>query len=565
MSLEPSSTKKSVPDSSPLGTPANSPTCAHPGTSTTASGPTTKAREDVFSRRQKRFIVFLISMVGLFSPLASNIYIPALPLITKALNTTEGLINLTITIYLVFQGLSPTFWASLADSYGRRRFYIGTMTVFIAACIGLGETNSLAPMLVLRAIQACGASSVISIGAGIVGDISTPAERGSYMGWYGVGNFIGPCVGPVLGGVLAQTLGYHSVFWFLAISGGVATLFLFVFLPETHPSITGDGSILPAKSHLSMVQLLFYRDRRAKEIGDVEKDDQSALERMRAWEATKPPRRKLNFLTPFKYLIEWDIFLVCAMSSFIYAAYYALLTTQPQLFSDIYHLTELQIGLTFIPGGVGGLIGTVLGGKVVDYYYRYYARLEVAKGRTPSNRDEPNGTTENLERGNPGAELEDGTRPSTAASKLAAKAAPSLHFPIEKARLRAMPAYLFVFCASIVSYGWVVKQRVHLAVPLIFQFINAYCLTGVFAIVNTLLVDLCPGSSASVTATLNVARCTLGAAATAVVSYILAACGAGWTFVIFAALCIVVCTPSIWAVGRWGSKQRAKRARAAQK
>lgn len=53
-------------------------------------------------------------------PLSANIYVPALPLLSEKFNVPTESINLTITLYLVFQALSPAWWGSLADAMGRR-------------------------------------------------------------------------------------------------------------------------------------------------------------------------------------------------------------------------------------------------------------------------------------------------------------------------------------------------------------------------------------------------------------------------------------------------------------
>jgi len=311
----------------------------------------------------------------------------------------------------------------------------------------------------------------------------------------------------VIGGVLAQTLGYHSIFWFLAIFGGIVTILLFIFLPETLPSVVGNGSVLPAKPYLSLAQLLTSR-RRVEDNGDAEKKKQTALEKQIAWEGSKPPRRKLSFLAPYKYLMEWDIFLICIMYGINYGAYYGITSSQPQLFSDIYKLTELQIGLTFIPSGVGCLLGTVAGGNIVDRHYRHYATLEEAKKVNRPTDSEKGREAQGLGDAENGGEVDqmgiDAPTTSQAVPKPGIrKAAPPLHFPIEKARLRALPAYLAVYAASFVAYGWVVQERVHLAAPLVLQFIIGYCSTSIFGNLNTLLVDLCPGSSASVTASVS--------------------------------------------------------------
>lgn len=72
----------------------------------------------VFSRQQKRFIVVMASWAGFFSPVSGNIYFPALNSLSRDLNVSISLINLTLTSYMIFQGLAPAFIGDLADKAG---------------------------------------------------------------------------------------------------------------------------------------------------------------------------------------------------------------------------------------------------------------------------------------------------------------------------------------------------------------------------------------------------------------------------------------------------------------
>lgn len=69
----------------------------------------------IFSKRQKTFIVCLTAWAGFFSPLSANIYFPALTTLTREFNVSSTLMNLTLTSYMIFQGLAPTIFGDLAD------------------------------------------------------------------------------------------------------------------------------------------------------------------------------------------------------------------------------------------------------------------------------------------------------------------------------------------------------------------------------------------------------------------------------------------------------------------
>jgi MFS family permease len=72
---------------------------------------------------------------------------------------------------MIFQGISPTFWGTIADSYGRRPVLLSTMLVYCTACIFLALSPNFACLLVFRMLQAFGSSSVIAVSAGVLSDI----------------------------------------------------------------------------------------------------------------------------------------------------------------------------------------------------------------------------------------------------------------------------------------------------------------------------------------------------------------------------------------------------------
>ena len=139
----------------------------------TAAGPPWS----IFTIQQKRFIVFMVALATFFSPLSANIYFPALNTVAPSI------MNLTLTTYMIFQGIAPTIFGDLADMAGRRPAYLIGFTVYIAACIGIASCDSFAALLVLRCFQSSGSSSTVALGAGVVADIATSDERGVWMGW----------------------------------------------------------------------------------------------------------------------------------------------------------------------------------------------------------------------------------------------------------------------------------------------------------------------------------------------------------------------------------------------
>ncbi|KAI3006775.1 hypothetical protein CBS147346_3675 [Aspergillus niger] len=119
----------------------------------------------IFDRSQKRLLAVLVSAAATFSTLASNIYFPAIPSISRSLNVSTELVNLSITSYLIFQGLAPSLWGPISDVKGRRIAYIGTLFVAVCACIGLAETRNYTMLIIFRCLQSTGSASTVAIGS----------------------------------------------------------------------------------------------------------------------------------------------------------------------------------------------------------------------------------------------------------------------------------------------------------------------------------------------------------------------------------------------------------------
>ena len=111
-----------------------------------------------FSAAQRRWIAVLVAFAGIFSPLSSFIYYPAVHSIALDLGVTLELIILTITSYMIVSGVTPAFFGDLADVTGRRPVYIFTFVITFTANIGLALQRSYPALLILRMVQSVGGS-----------------------------------------------------------------------------------------------------------------------------------------------------------------------------------------------------------------------------------------------------------------------------------------------------------------------------------------------------------------------------------------------------------------------
>jgi MFS family permease len=135
----------------------------------------------MFPRSQKWWITFIVGVTMMFSPLSANIDLPSLSLLQRDVHTNPQLINLTVTAYVILQGIAPAFFGELSDKVGRRLVYVISFGIYVAANTGLAIQNRYAALFLLRMLQKLGASATVAIGYGVAADIA-PAERGMVLG-----------------------------------------------------------------------------------------------------------------------------------------------------------------------------------------------------------------------------------------------------------------------------------------------------------------------------------------------------------------------------------------------
>ena len=433
-----------------------------------------------FTKAHKLLITVILTATMLASPLTATIYLPLLPLLAKHFHVSVQAINLTITLYIIFQAISPLLFATASDSFGRRPILLITYALYTVASLGLAlNKSSYAVLLALRGVQSCGASAVLAIAYGVIADVCPPAERGGMQGpTMGAAN-LAVCLGPVIGGLVALGTGiYEWVFWALVIFGG-SVLFLVGFgLPETARSVVGNGSMEATGWGKTWWNLFPARSKMTRAATDIENVNE-VMDEKNACGTKLGPGMKAKFkmanpVAAIRILFWKDTALVLWMAGSPYAVWYAVQTSIPSIYADTYHFNELQIGLSYLTGGFGTVSGGYLNGNLMDWNYKVTAR---SIGHTI---DKVSGDDLN-------------------------------NFRIECARARGSYYIRVIYIAALAGYGWSVQAYAHEAVPLILQYVLAALCTSFQQTFNALLVDIFPASPSTAAASGNITRCALSA------------------------------------------------------
>jgi DHA1 family bicyclomycin/chloramphenicol resistance-like MFS transporter len=200
----------------------------------------------------KQLLPLLILMV-IFSPLAIDIFLPALPIMAKEFFVPMTQMQWSITIFILSMGFGQLISGPLADRYGRRPIAIGGVIIYGLASIMSAYSDSLTLFLMSRLIQGFGACAIVVAAFASVRDKYNAIESGVMYSYLNSAICCIPALAPLLGNVLTEHFGWRSNFEFMAGYAIFAGLILFFTLKETRPEHTEKHKNLISIDHFMPV------------------------------------------------------------------------------------------------------------------------------------------------------------------------------------------------------------------------------------------------------------------------------------------------------------------------
>jgi DHA1 family bicyclomycin/chloramphenicol resistance-like MFS transporter len=185
----------------------------------------------------KQLLPLLILMV-IFSPLAIDIFLPALPIMAQDLSVSMTQIQWSITAFILSLGFGQLVAGPLADRYGRRPVAISGVIIYGLSSVIAAYSDNLAFFLISRLAQGLGACAIVVAAFASVRDRYNAIESGVMYSYLNSAICCIPALAPLLGNVLTENFGWRSNFEFMASYAVFAGAILFFTLKETNPAHT---------------------------------------------------------------------------------------------------------------------------------------------------------------------------------------------------------------------------------------------------------------------------------------------------------------------------------------
>ncbi|KAI0468360.1 MFS general substrate transporter [Xylaria cf. heliscus] len=307
----------------------------------TWNGPDDPENPQNYSFTYKLFITGIWIYGNLCSTLASSIWSSGSRQVAAEFHQSTIVVTLGISLFLLGFSVGPPLWGPMSERFGRKWPMTIGMLLFTIFTVPVAVGKNIETLLIARFFQGAFGSAPLSLAAGGIVDIWSPANRGIAIAAC-IGTIFGsPVLAPIIGNfVAASYLRWRWLHWLSAIQGGSAVVLVLVALPETlAPKILQERAAKLRKSGEKPEARTVFDNKKHMGIIDV---------------------ARIYFLRPFSLLATEPILvLITIYQSFIYGILYLVFVSYPIEYVEVRHWADGISALPFLGLSVGVLLGAV--------------------------------------------------------------------------------------------------------------------------------------------------------------------------------------------------------------
>ncbi|MDX6151556.1 MFS transporter [Marinococcus sp. PL1-022] len=198
----------------------------------------------------ERLTTGLLFWSGLIVMSSLYMTIPLIPTFSEAFHISAGEAAWAGSIFSIFFAAGCLLYGPLSERVGRKRTIVAGLLVLAAVTLLLGMASTFSALLIGRALQGLAAASFSPVALAYIGDMFTPAKRGSVIGFISAGFLIAGIFGQTWSSAAVQAANWHWAFLLL----GIIYVLTFVLMWRLLPVDPSKGKTGGKPSFVSQLQ-----------------------------------------------------------------------------------------------------------------------------------------------------------------------------------------------------------------------------------------------------------------------------------------------------------------------
>ncbi|MFE0452302.1 multidrug effflux MFS transporter [Streptomyces sp. NPDC058914] len=208
-----------------------------PGVSHTTETKThQRGRAPRAQRRTGLLVILVLGGLTATPPLAMDMYLPALPEVTRSLHASAATVQLTLTACLAGMALGQLVVGPMSDRWGRRRPLLAGLAVYVVATALCALAPTVELLVAFRLAQGLAGAAGIVIARAVARDLYDGVAMARFFSTLMLVSGVAPVVAPLIGGQVLRVTDWRGVFVVLVVVGVLLTALVAARLPETLPA-----------------------------------------------------------------------------------------------------------------------------------------------------------------------------------------------------------------------------------------------------------------------------------------------------------------------------------------
>lgn len=175
----------------------------------------------------------LLSATVALGPLATDMYLPTLPLLEKLFRTDVANVQLTLSVFLIGIAVFQLLFGPLTDRFGRKPVLVAGLAVFAFFSFFCVLAETVEQLILFRFFQSFGICAAMVVPRAMVRDLFEREQAARELSRMGTFMGLAPAIAPIIGGYISIYFGWTGIFLFLGLYATVATLIILFAVKDT--------------------------------------------------------------------------------------------------------------------------------------------------------------------------------------------------------------------------------------------------------------------------------------------------------------------------------------------
>ena len=178
-------------------------------------------------------LAILLGALSAFPAMAIDLYLPGMPSMARDLGASAGMVQLSVTVFVVGLAAGQVVVGPLSDAWGRRPLVLAGLATYVVGSLACLAAPTVEWLLAARVVQSLGAAAATLLARAIARDHFEGVSMTRFLSALMLVNGVATVLGPIVGGQLLTVASWRTVFLVLTVTGAVLLVVVACLLPES--------------------------------------------------------------------------------------------------------------------------------------------------------------------------------------------------------------------------------------------------------------------------------------------------------------------------------------------